>query len=584
MAPAFHSYLASTVEELGKRLGITSDRALAVWYGIEALHLDESEAQDAASYDGGNDRGVDFFVVDEEWERVLIAQFKNLKNPVRAPKPADLALLFDTLNELAEPQELINVGRADLAEAAEALAEARQKGFTVQLHFVYPGKQGDELDRLARRFNRQRGADGDPVSVTIVSLDDLELIHDDFVGRSGRVPEGTLNLIEGTALEQDGPYGRALVASLPGSTLRELYRAHKDRLFDQNVRLFLGKRKGSVNAGIRETLQDANERGNFWAYNNGITVIAGSFDLADDQASVVLTDFSIVNGCQTTVSLADAGKDADDATVLARVIAAPNRDLVDRVIKFTNSQTPINIWDISARDHVQQRLQRELGEMDPPWFYALRRGELSRISDRSRYGRGDERRVLPFPQSAQFLAAMRGMPVEAYKDKSRLFTSLKERVFSADVHAGELLWAWVLGQQVEIAVRAYGEKFDSSPVVASILKRGARFFATAVAAQLLRIRNGSDFTAKVTAERLGDKALLERIAKYSYLGVAWYVAIVRAAVESGQDLSVLLRNTDTASMLVSRVEEKMHEEELAPEALKEKLPLLPGVRKGRALL
>lgn len=58
-----------------------------------------------------------------------------------------------------------------------------------------------------------------------------------------------------------------------------------------------------MNAGIRNTLGDADDRGHFWAYNNGITIIARTFEFNEDEDTVELTDFSIVNGCQTTVSL-----------------------------------------------------------------------------------------------------------------------------------------------------------------------------------------------------------------------------------------------------------------------------------------
>ncbi len=129
-------------------------------------------------------------------------------------------------------------------------------------------------------------------------LADLELIHEDYVGSTGRVHDGKLPVVPGSAREQNGPYGNALVASVPGAALKELYEQHGNRLFDQNVRLFLGTRKGTVNAGIRDTLGDAADRGHFWAYNNGITIIARTFDFED--GAVELTDFSIVNGCQTT--------------------------------------------------------------------------------------------------------------------------------------------------------------------------------------------------------------------------------------------------------------------------------------------
>jgi hypothetical protein len=577
----FTTTLRKALADLAKRHKISEDKAFAVWYGIEAFRLSEDEALEAASYDGGNDRGIDFFLVDDEWERVVIAQFKNLKNAAKAPKAGDLALLLDTLDELDEPQELLDAGRDDLAEAAGALEEARSNGCAVVLQFVYPGARSAELDRKVRNFNRRRNEEN--ISAAVVRLDDLELIHDDYVGSAGRVHRGELEVMEGSAHEQDGSYGHALVATIPGSSLKALYEEHGNRLFDQNVRLFLGARKGTVNAGIRDTLNDTAERGHFWAYNNGITIIARTFDFDADADTVALTDFSIVNGCQTTVSLGEAtDAAAREASVLARIVAAaPDTTLVDRIIKFTNSQTPINVWDISARDRLQQRLQRELDALDPKWFYALRRGEFETVAQKSDYGKGAARRVLPFPQSAQFLAAVRGMPVEAYKDKARLFTTHKERVFPHDTSAADLLWSWHIGRAVEVALVEYGKRFGDDEQTAAILKRGARYFATAVTAHLLRQRNGEDFISKVAVERLDDQAMKERLTKYASLGVSWYVSSVRAMMDAGSELPILLRNADTSKILDRRVEERLYEEEQAPEALKEKLPLLPGIRRPK---
>jgi hypothetical protein len=62
---------------------------------------------------------------------------------------------------------------------------------------------------------------------------------------------------------ESGAYGEAVVTTLAGEELRKLYQAHGDQLFDRNVRLFLGARKGSVNAGIRDTLSSTTERKNF---------------------------------------------------------------------------------------------------------------------------------------------------------------------------------------------------------------------------------------------------------------------------------------------------------------------------------
>lgn len=572
----FKNTLDRALEGLIERHGVTVDRAFAIWYGIEAFRLTEDEAREAASYDGGNDRGIDFFFVDDDSERVVIAQFKNLKNPEKAPKPAELALLLDALDELDEPQELLDAGRSDLAEAAAALDEARRAGYSVQLQFVYPGARSPDLDRRVGQFNRKHNAEN--VGAAIVRLADLELIHEDYVGSTRRVHTGELAILPGSAMEQGGSYGKALVATVPGTSLKTLFEQHGNRLFDQNVRLFLGTRKGTVNAGIRDTLGDTKDRGHFWAYNNGITILARAFKLDAENALVELTDFSVVNGCQTTVSLGEASAAAArEAAVLTRVVATPDPGLVDKIIRFTNSQTPINVWDISARDKVQLRLQRELDDLDPKWFYALRRGEFETLPNKSEYGKGAERRLLPFPQSAQFLAAVRGLPVEAYKDKAKLFTAHKDRVFPHDTSAADVLWSWYIGQSSEAALTEFSERFGDDEHTAAILKRGARYFAVAVVAHLLRLRNGDDFISKIAVSRLNDRALQDRLRKYANIGVTWYVSIVRSMMDAGSELPVLLRNVETSKELERRTAERLFEEEQAPEILKEKLPLLPGV-------
>ena len=228
---------------------------------------------------------------------------------------------------------------------------------------------------------------------------------------------------------------------------------------------------------------------------------------------------------------------------------------------------------------MQRRLQKDLAELEKPWFYALRRGEFETHPNKDQFGLYGKRRTLEFPLSAQFLAAMRGIPVEAYKDKARLFTVHRDKVFPNDTSASEVLWAWSLGQAAERAIKHYKDELEPDETSLAILRRGARFFVTAVAAQLLRTRNGDDVFAKVDGERVLDKAMQARIDSYSRLAVAWYVSTMRTMVEAGTELPTLLKNTDTGETIERRVKERMFEQGLAPKALDETLPLLPGIKK-----
>lgn len=584
MAANFEKTLRAEIKKLAQRLALPETRAFAVWYAVRALRLSEQEAIEATSYDGGNDRGTDFFYVDDEWDRVVIMQWKYYASSTKTPGAGELTQLFHTVDELADAQSLRDDGRPDLAEAAEALDEARSRNYTIDLRFLYPGVKDRDRDktpmRLIRQFNRTHA--DDQITAQLVDLDELQIVNEDYEGTANRVAAGKLTISDGGLLEQSGPFGSAYVATVTGGSLAALYKSHGTRLFAQNVRLFLGSRKGSVNAGINDTLSSGTDRGNFWAYNNGITIIASAVE-NNAANELELNEFSIVNGCQTTVSIAQAATAAADAvSVVAKVIVAQDPDLVERVIRFTNSQTPISVWDISARDKLQQRLKKEVSELKNPWFYALRRGEFEDLANKDAFGPWGQRRILEFPLAAQFLAAFRGRPVEAYKEKALLFSTHRHVVFPPDTTGADLLWAWAIGKASSRAVSDLQATLAVDELAVALFKRGARFFVTAIAAQLLRERNGGDFVSQVDVNLLFGKAMGERLQKYATVAAVYYVQSMRQLGATPEDVGTRIRRPDLNKELHQTVLSQMVLENLSPTTLNERLPLLPGIAKPTA--
>ncbi len=129
----------------------TKMRQQVTWYGTHAFQLDEAEAVEAASYDGGNDRGIDLFVIDDGPERAAIAQGKYIKRADKGPTPEEAALLLRALDELEDPQGLRDAGRDDLADAAEDLVEAGSRGYTVDV------KAGRKLEHWPLEKSSTRG-------------------------------------------------------------------------------------------------------------------------------------------------------------------------------------------------------------------------------------------------------------------------------------------------------------------------------------------------------------------------------------------------------------------------------------------
>ena len=367
-----------------------------------------------------------------------------------------------------------------------------------------------------------------------------------------------------------GAFGDALVATVPGSEIVRLYEKYEDRLFDRNVRLFLGARKGSVNAGIAETLGDDRVCRNFWAYNNGITLVCDSFDMTGTKVN--LKNFSIVNGCQTAVSLAQGPKESvSRAAVLVRFIAA-SAEIIDDVILFTNSQNPIRTWDIASQDKTQRRLRTEFTKLSKPFIYLTRRGARPK-GLLKKFREDGKLRQVRIDIVGQYASAFRDDPVLAYKHKAFIFSRHHDDVFPPDVRVEEVLFQWICGETARAAVQAaIGQKEDEE---VRILKKGGTLFVTAVLSKILSLRNGATYLKKATEQNITSNAMTKRLYRYAEYARDTYVQAVIDQSELGKaELSTLIRHPEFHKKVMQRVVRQYEKDAHAPKWLKEALPAI----------
>lgn len=96
----------------------------------------------------------------------------------------------------------------------------------------------------------------------------------------------------------------AYLGIVPGKFLADIYLKYGSKLLQGNIRAFLSVR-GKVNKGIRDTI--INHPENFFTFNNGIAIVARSVSFSSDGTRIVhFKDLQIINGGQTTASLANA--------------------------------------------------------------------------------------------------------------------------------------------------------------------------------------------------------------------------------------------------------------------------------------
>ncbi|MBE9140535.1 AIPR family protein [Nodosilinea sp. LEGE 07088] len=115
----------------------------------------------------------------------------------------------------------------------------------------------------------------------------------------------------------------------------------KQSVFEENVRSFLGD-ENDVNLAIQGTLRSSEKKSLFSVLNNGITIVAPELNLTPNTKEFHLTNYQIINGCQTSNTLFENRKLlTDEVKVVIKFIESPDNDVSNDIISATNSQSEI---------------------------------------------------------------------------------------------------------------------------------------------------------------------------------------------------------------------------------------------------
>lgn len=130
-------------------------------------------------------------------------------------------------------------------------------------------------------------------------------------------------------------------------------------IFESNVRDYQGKT--NVNNEIQDTLENPGDE-EFWWLNNGVTILASEV-AAPGGKELVVHNPEIVNGLQTSSEIHrfyNSNNDkleGENRDVLVRIIVPESEETRDRIIRATNSQTPIPKSSLRATDQVHRQIE-----------------------------------------------------------------------------------------------------------------------------------------------------------------------------------------------------------------------------------
>ncbi len=183
---------------------------------------------------------------------------------------------------------------------------------------------------------------------------------------------------------------QSFLSVVPAKLLASIFESYGQKLFEQNVRTFLGAR-GKTNIGLRNTIESRPEM--FFAYNNGITATASEVECDKSGNIRKIKNFQVVNGGQTTSSIYAASRnknlDLSKVAVQMKLSVVKHKDqehtFVSDVSRYANTQNKVNDSDFFSNSPFHKEMKDYSRRVWAPaasgsqkrthWFYERARGE-----------------------------------------------------------------------------------------------------------------------------------------------------------------------------------------------------------------
>lgn len=246
----------------------------------------------------------------------------------------------------------------------------------------------------------------------------------------------------------------AYIAIIPGKLLSEIYIEHGSKVLEGNVRAFLGTSGSkSVNSGIRRTINTEPDK--FFTYNNGIATTAADVETEEKDGQLYITkivDLQIINGGQTTASLAEAvlkrtNPELNGIFVPMKLTVIDDREtenedgvrfydqMVQNIAKYANSQNKVTAADLFSNDPFHIWMEKMSKKIFAPaihysvptgWYYERSRKryeqeqfKLKSETDRKRFrAKYPKEQLITKEQLGMYLTTMKEQPNIVAKGKN----------------------------------------------------------------------------------------------------------------------------------------------------------------------
>lgn len=327
------------------------------------------------------DMGIDCYEIYEETKEIYIIQNKYYSDETKIT--SEYVKNDFLLRGITALENNTYSHSKDLQEAFNRLKEDSE--FTVYLQlFVTNNSHCDEADNYISEFNSKHKN----YIASIFYLDDIKNRYFDDIEENRNnlsvqiesVNKGTILNINNESYKLKNVLDARYVYT-PVVSIYRMYRKAIEKnypIFEKNIREYLGNK--GINKGIYQTLQDVDDRKNFFYYNNGITLICDNMTTPKTQKSEYnmnvlfsVDNPQIVNGCQTVNSIfeylnnippANLEKEFKDTFVMLKILVidrskSQEEELYKNIVKYNNSQNKIDEKTFVANRSEFIRIQNE---------------------------------------------------------------------------------------------------------------------------------------------------------------------------------------------------------------------------------
>jgi hypothetical protein len=295
--------------------------------------------------------------------------------------------------------------------------------------------------------------------------------------------------------EDSGDEWSAFCTTISAAELRSMFSAHGNLLFALNVRDYLGliRSDKNINHNMHRSIVDEPSR--FFAYNNGLTILTSDWDFKPGKSgkpgALTVQGVAVVNGAQTTGVIGNLQEDEahnlSDARVLTRFVKSSNREVLESIIRYNNSQNQIEPSDFRSNDEIQDRLRHEFESIPDSDYRGGRRGGETDIIVRPA-------NLISTKTAAQALSCFHGEPTAAYHEIAKIWSNNDYyiRTFDPSVTARHVLFCHSLIKAIEQYKLDLHDRDELTAQESSILDflrlRGAGFMlAAAIASNIEQI-------------------------------------------------------------------------------------------------